>query len=83
MSILSARHLVLIDALCAILSNAFPHCGNRQAAFAPNTLPVYRMNNTAFAGEACMWGPHGRICAHETTCSRAEYAKGVVCDLEK
>jgi len=76
LAIASPESAARADTHCAALSDTFPHCGNGRAAFAPGSLPVYRMNNSAFQGELCMWGPHGRVCAHETACSSAEYAKG-------
>ena len=70
------RHLILTGALCAILLGSFPHCREAWAIGSTGNLPVFRMNNAAFASELCMWARHGRICAHETACSSAEYQKG-------
>jgi hypothetical protein len=65
----------LADSLCAALAYAFPQCDER-STISPGTLPQYRLNKAAFAGELCMWSQRGRVCSHEMACSPAEYARG-------
>ena len=61
--------------LCVALVNGLPHCREARPIGPARNLSVYRMNNSTFAGELCMWGLHRRVCAHGIACSAAEYAK--------